>query len=62
MSGSVVTYARRPEATPEAEVSALANVFRYVLDSHANKEAAPESRPDAAKEIKNDSRPLQSTP
>jgi hypothetical protein len=62
MSGSVVTYAPRPDTTPEAEVSALANVLRYVLDCHANKEAAPESRPDAAKEIKNDSRHLQSTP
>jgi len=51
-----ITYATRPDATPEAELSAVANVFRFVLDCHAKKEAAPESRPDAAKEIKNDSR------
>lgn len=50
-----ITYATRPDATPEAELSAVANVFRFVLDCHAKKEAAPESRPDAAKEIKNDS-------
>ena len=28
-----VTYARRPNATPEAEISALAACYRIVLDS-----------------------------
>ena len=50
MSGRGITYAPRPDATPEAEVSALANVLRYALDCHANKEAAPrQSRPDDAR-------------
>ena len=29
----------------------LANVYRFVLNCHAQKEAAPESRPGAGKEI-----------
>jgi hypothetical protein len=62
MSGPSITYAPRPDVTPEAEVSVLANVLRYVLDCRAKKEAAPESGPDAAKEIKNDSRHFKSTP
>jgi hypothetical protein len=46
-------YAPRPDATPTAELSALANVYRYVIDSHAKKEAAeattePDDRTDAA--------------
>ena len=54
-----LTYARCSEATPEAELSVLANVYKFVLE---RKEAAPrQSRPDAAKEIKNDSRHLKST-
>jgi hypothetical protein len=27
----------RPDATPEIEISALANVYRFVLDCHAKK-------------------------
>jgi hypothetical protein len=47
MSGSVVTYAPRPDVTPDVEVSALANVYKFVLDCRAKKEAAPrQSRPD----------------
>jgi hypothetical protein len=57
-----IHYTQRPDATPEAELGALASVYRFVLDCHAKKEAAPESRPDAAKEIRNDSRHLKSTP
>jgi hypothetical protein len=48
-----IVYRARDDATPEAEVSALATVYRIVL---TKKEAAPECRPDAAKEIKNVSR------
>jgi hypothetical protein len=47
-----ITYARRPDATPEAELTALAVVYRIVLG--AKKEAAPESRPDDAEGPKND--------
>jgi hypothetical protein len=44
-----IRYAQRPDATPEAELSALAAVYRFVLDCRAKKEAAPESRPDDAR-------------
>ena len=44
-----IAYARRPGVTLEAELPALANVYRFVLDCHAKKKAAPESRPDNAR-------------
>jgi hypothetical protein len=43
------TYTSRPDATPEAELSALAAVYRFILDSHAKKMATePDSCSDAA--------------
>lgn len=39
MSSPHVTYARRGDATPEAELNALSSVYRFVLDSHAKKKA-----------------------
>ena len=48
MSERRIAYAPRADATPGAEISALANVFRFVLDT---KEAAPENRPEAGKEF-----------
>ncbi len=55
MNSARITYTPRRDATPETEVTALANVFRYVLDCHARKEAAPESRPNGTmKGSKND--------
>jgi hypothetical protein len=41
-----VVYEPRPDATPEAELSALAAVYRFILDSHAKKMAA-EPTPDS---------------
>ena len=61
MDSPSVTYATRPDATPETEITVLANVYRFVLDCSARKEAAPESRPDAAKGSKHDSRQSQYT-
>ncbi len=40
MSSPHITYATRPDSTPEAEISALGNVYRYILDCHAKKNAA----------------------
>lgn len=51
MDSPRLTYAPLREATHETEISALASVYRFVLDCRAKKEAAPESRPDAGKEI-----------
>jgi len=42
-----ITYAPRSEATPEAELNVLANVYRFILDCHA-KNMAPE--PDSCNE------------
>jgi hypothetical protein len=40
MTSSRITYTPRPDATPEAELSALASVYRFIIDSHANTNAA----------------------
>lgn len=37
MTSSRIIYKPRPDdATPEAELSALASVYRFIIDSHAN--------------------------
>jgi len=40
-----ISYAPRGDATAEGETSALAGVYRLVID-HAMKKAAPDGRPD----------------
>jgi hypothetical protein len=40
MTSPRITYTPRPDATPEAELSALASVYRFIIDSHANTNAA----------------------
>ena len=46
-----VSYPPRPDTTQEAELNALATVYKFVLDCHAREEAAPrQSRPNDAKE------------
>ena len=40
MSVPYVSYRPRPDATPEAEFSALVSVYRLALDAHAKKEEA----------------------
>jgi hypothetical protein len=48
-----ITYTPRPDATPEAELSALASIYRFVLDCHAKKMAAePAPEPDTRDEAK----------
>jgi hypothetical protein len=49
MNSPRITYTSRPDATPEAELNVLANVYRFILDCHAKKGAAePDSCNDAA--------------
>jgi hypothetical protein len=48
-----IVYTPRSDATPEAELNALANVYRFILDCHAKKTVAesapePDSSNDAA--------------
>ena len=40
MSAPRITYVPRPDATQEAELNALASVYRFILDSSAKKNAA----------------------
>jgi hypothetical protein len=54
VSSSRIAYAMRLDATSEGEVAALSNVYKFVLDCHAKKKAASESRPDDAEGSKND--------
>jgi hypothetical protein len=44
-----ISYTPRSDAVREAEISALATVYKFALDCRAKKEAAPESRPDDAR-------------
>ncbi len=47
MNSPRITYTFRSDATPEAEVIVLANVYRFILDCHAKKMAAePAPEPD----------------
>ena len=55
MNSSHITYAPRPDATAEAELGALAAIFKLCISSHERKEAAAESRPDDAERNLNDS-------
>jgi hypothetical protein len=48
MNSSRIIYRSRPDATPEAELNALATVYRFILDCHAKKIAAePAPKPDS---------------
>ena len=46
MPKSTVTYAPRATATSEAEICARSNVYRFVLDCHARKEATRPGSPE----------------
>ena len=37
MDSPRITYTSRPDATPEAELNVLADVYRFILDCHAKK-------------------------
>jgi hypothetical protein len=49
MNNSHIAYAQRPDAAPAAELDALRNVYKFVLDCNAKKEAAATSLPDDAR-------------
>jgi hypothetical protein len=48
MHSPKVAYTPRPDAIPESELSALASVYRFILDCHAKKEATRPGGPDDA--------------
>jgi hypothetical protein len=49
MGSPRIIYSARRDAMAETQIWALANIYRFVLDRHAKKEAAPKSRPDDAR-------------
>lgn len=51
MPEPLISYAPRTDAKPDAELSALAGVYRLILDSRATKEGSRPGAPDAGKEI-----------
>ena len=48
MSGMRIVYTPRPDATPEAERSALASVYRFVLDHQGREKGGRGTAPDDA--------------
>ena len=40
MNNTRISYAARPDATPESELSVLANVYAYLIKTHDSKIAA----------------------
>ncbi len=54
MSNPCIIYSPRPDAVPESEVNTLANVYRFILESHGKKKASRSGGPDDAEEPKND--------
>jgi hypothetical protein len=52
-----INYTPRTDATPEAELNALAAVYKLVLNCHDKKKAAEHSQPsgpDDAEDLEND--------
>jgi hypothetical protein len=50
---SRIIYIPRPDATPKAELDALAAAYRFILDCHAKKKAAKSDRCNDAAIVKN---------
>jgi hypothetical protein len=48
MNSVRITYAPRIDTEPEAELSALANVYRFILDRSAKRSSPRQSRRDDA--------------
>jgi hypothetical protein len=49
-----IAYARRSDATAEAETTAVANVYAFILNCHARKKATRPGGPDDTDGLKND--------
>jgi hypothetical protein len=43
-----ISYVSRSDATPQSELSALAGVYKILVDRHAVEKAVPDRRPDDA--------------
>lgn len=49
-----ITYAARPGTTPEAEICALAGVYRFVIEASRKKKATRPGGPDDAERRSSD--------
>jgi hypothetical protein len=49
VSNPRIVYRPHPDSTPETELSALAAVYKFVLDCRAQKKGGPATAPDSAK-------------
>jgi hypothetical protein len=47
-----ISYTPNPDATPEGEKSALAAVYKFLLDCYEKKKGGPTTAPNDAKKIK----------
>jgi hypothetical protein len=45
MNSPRITYVPRPDANPQAELDALRNIYRFILDCKAKKEGGPTTAP-----------------
>ena len=52
MNSTTITYTPRPDATPETELSVLAQVYRFILET--KKAAEPTPGPYAAARVKHE--------
>ncbi len=56
MNSSHIVYTPRPDATPETEISALADAYRLILDSAKKRGRLPDkSGPDDGTKVQGDS-------
>ncbi len=62
MDSSRITYAGLTNTTLETEISALANVYKYVLDCRAKKEATRPGGPEDPERISDEIRAKTSIP
>ena len=60
MGSDLIVYTPRPNATPEAELSALVSAYRFILDT-AMKEGSRPEPPTPRKDQSHDSRHLKYT-
>ena len=49
MNSTRISYTQRSDATSEDEVAALRNIYRFIIDCHAEKEA---TRPGSPEDMK----------
>jgi hypothetical protein len=62
VSSTHITYSQRPDTRPEAELTALASVYRFVLDCHEKKAAYPGGPDDAVVRHKEEVRHVEQRP